>query len=1063
MKFRSDGLHLLATSILLAFVAFPPPVFATGVVADLDLGQVDLLHGTENFGGPQALYFPSGVAVDTSVTPHRVYVADYANNRVLGWQNITELSNGSPADLVLGQPDFFFGLCNDGTLAGDNKGLGPDSLCFPGMATVDSAGNLYVSDLANNRVLEYNQPFAACQSFPCVGNPANLVFGQGPTGKSFTTAGCAVGATEMCEPVGVAVDTSGNLFVADILNSRVLEYNTPMANPDAPNVTADLVFGQGSTGTNLGANTCANGGGRNPAPSATGLCHPVGVALDSKNDLYVADQTNSRVLEYNTPLANPDAPNVTADLVFGQGNTGTNLSASVCANGVGINPAPSATGLCFPSDVKIDSSDNAFILDAGNNRVLKYDQPLVNPGSPNVTADQVFGQGATGTNFSSNICADGDVSANDPAPSATGICPTGGSQGDVLDVFSGEALDNNGDLYLSDSLNNRVLKYASGSVAASLALGQIDTSHNMTNFGGARALEGDSVAVDRSVVPNRLYVADGNSSRVLGWHSVASFTNGEPADLVLGQPDFFTARCFTGTAAGDVNGVGPDSLCFPEGVAVDKNGNLYVADGDGNRVLEYNQPFASCQTPPCVGPAANLVFGQGAAGNNLSAATCADGSEGAPSPSATTMCSPNAVALDAAGDLYVSDSGNNRVLEFNTPLANPMAPNVTASVVFGQGTPGNNFSGNACADGLQGDPPVSATGLCSPAGLGVDSKGNLFVSDNSNSRVLEFNAPLANPGAPNVTANLVFGQGASGTNFSGNSCNGSSSLAPPSAVLLCEPTQVALDSQDNLLVADTANNRVLKYDAPLANPGAPNVTADLVYGQGSAGNNFTAAFCTGLTTATTASGLCGPHGAAADQSGNVYIADTLNHRITIVLSSIAPTPTPTATATATATATPTASPTATPTATATATPTSTPTASSTATATTTATPSATETPTATPTPISEKLTIKPGSLAFGSVTVETTSKRKTVTIKNAGSKKTGLAVNIEMESASPSVFNVTSECKETLLPGKSCKVSVTFMPTDTTPQTGSLTISDNVTGAPQTVGLSGTGKVGKEK
>jgi hypothetical protein len=198
--------------------------------------------------------------------------------------------------------------------------------------------------------------------------------------------------------------------------------------------------------------------------------------------------------------------------------------------------------------------------------------------------------------------------------------------------------------------------------------------------------------------------------------------------------------------------------------------------------------------------------------------------------------------------------------------------------------------------------------------------------------------------------------------------------------------------------------------------------------------------------------------------------------------SFSPTPTPTATATPTATpsATPTATvtATATPTATATATPTAsatptstataTPTASATGTGVPTATPtstaSATPTPTATPTPIPGKVTVSPGSLSFGkTVTVATTSKPKTVTIKNAGKKKTGLAVTIDIETASPPVFAVTSQCQETLEPGKSCKVSVTFSPTDTTAHSGSLKIYDDVIGSPQSVKLSGTGKAPKKK
>jgi hypothetical protein len=87
-----------------------------------------------------------------------------------------------------------------------------------------------------------------------------------------------------------------------------------------------------------------------------------------------------------------------------------------------------------------------------------------------------------------------------------------------------------------------------------------------------------------------------------------------------------------------------------------------------------------------------------------------------------------------------------------------------------------------------------------------------------------------------------------------------------------------------------------------------------------------------------------------------------------------------------------------------------------------------------------------------------------VTIKNDGNKKTGVPVTIAMESASPSVFAVKSQCKKTLSPGKSCKVSVTFKPVDdTTAETGSLMIFDNAGGSPQSVTLSGMGKAAKKK
>ncbi len=110
-----------------------------------------------------------------------------------------------------------------------------------------------------------------------------------------------------------------------------------------------------------------------------------------------------------------------------------------------------------------------------------------------------------------------------------------------------------------------------------------------------------------------------------------------------------------------------------------------------------------------------------------------------------------------------------------------------------------------------------------------------------------------------------------------------------------------------------------------------------------------------------------------------------------------------------------------------------------------------------------KLNITPASIGFGNkVTVGSTSKAKKVKIKNTSGKK-GAAVTITMESASPSTFAVKSQCAKTLPPGKSCEVSVTFSPNDTSEQTGQLMIVDELAGSPQSVGLSGTGKAPKVK
>lgn len=223
-------------------------VFASGSTANRVLGQLDFTHSTPNLVDAKGLSNPGAVAIDTSGTPNRIYFADAVNDRVLGWKDAAAFTNGAPADLVIGQPDFLSSVCSPaipGSFCFCSETTA-SSLCTPSGVAVDGAGNLYVSDNLRSRVLEYSSPFNACNNtFPCIGGPANLVFGQG---GSFTSTGCNIdsgGTTptnaDLCEPTGLAVDKSENLYVADSGNDRVLKYDTPLST----DTVADMVFGQG--------------------------------------------------------------------------------------------------------------------------------------------------------------------------------------------------------------------------------------------------------------------------------------------------------------------------------------------------------------------------------------------------------------------------------------------------------------------------------------------------------------------------------------------------------------------------------------------------------------------------------------------------------------------------------------------------------------------------------------------------------------------------------------------------------------------------------------------------
>jgi hypothetical protein len=223
------------------------------------------------------------------------------------------------------------------------------------------------------------------------------------------------------------------------------------------------------------------------------------------------------------------------------------------------------------------------------------------------------------------------------------------------------------------------------STSADAELGQVDFSGASCGL-GARTL---CAPLRMVVAPSgRLYVSDTTNNRVLSWGSAQQFSNGQAADLVLGQPGMASRGCngtpeqrFAGqtpAAAATANG-----MCMPIDITVDGFGRLYVADNANSRVLRFDLPrtngepatlalgqpdltTAVCDAAPAATSAtsfcesATVVLGQADATSRL-----CNRSFDTVAPSADTVCGPQGVAVDAARHLYVADSRNNRVLRFN--------------------------------------------------------------------------------------------------------------------------------------------------------------------------------------------------------------------------------------------------------------------------------------------------------------------------------------------------------------------------------------------------------------
>lgn len=364
---------------------------------------------------------------------------------------------------------------------------------------------------------------------------------------------------------------------------------------------------------------------------------------------------------------------------------------------------------------------------------------------------------------------------------------------------------------------------------ADRVLGQADFISDQSNRGGnpnATTLSAPTgITIDQG--SGRLFVADSTNHRVLSWPSATAFSNGDAADLVLGQSDF--------TSVLENRGGAPSAATLknPFSVAADGAGHLYVADTGNNRVLEYNGSFSN-------GMAASRVFGQ----QNFVGESQNQGG----APSAATLSFPINVMAQGTSALYVADSNNGRILIYDAPLTG----DANADFVLGQA----DFTS---AGPNQGHTGPDATTLSAPDGMALDATGTLYVADTSNNRVLGYLAPRTT----DRTADLVLGQ----PNFTTPDSFYTTYSRANTFVL---PYGIAVDSQGALYVADYNNNRVVMYGPPFTT----DLLADRVFGQGGA-------FESGAEDlgGVSAASLHAPVAIALDSAQNLYVVDRQNHRV----------------------------------------------------------------------------------------------------------------------------------------------------------------------------------------
>ncbi len=685
---------------------------------------------------------PVGVAVDTSVSPAILYVADTNNNRVLVWRD-ARAATGSTADFVIGQSDFFA-----------TTSLGPGTpvsvgLRAPTGVTVDRQGNVYVVDSGNNRILRYARVTEQTDFIQ-----PNLVIGQVsfsvrepnqgnplPTAKSLSLSS---GSTIFSSTA--VVDSAGNLWVADPGNFRVLRYPAASLGASAFNgPEADLVLGQ----TSLTTREDTEWGRAESRLLKTALRQPAGVAFDPAGRLLVTDDAN-RLLVFEAPFQTGMAASRIAGLV-------------VNVQGQPPRPAVNEFTLSGPESVFANSS-GIFVVETATHRIVRFDPfeqwPAETQLVPSPAAKAVFGQ-----------------------PDFLSFRPNRGASSPFEGSFfspTGAFVANN-ELFVCDSGNNRLLVFPFSGTAipgAARVLGQVGFQYRSPNLvegremflvagptsipGGAVYVGGASI-IDQTSNPPRLYVADTFNNRILGYADARRVKPGDVADLIIGQTALLESKVNSPTA--DVDQMSDQGLNLPVGIALDGQGNLFVADSGNGRVLRFPRPF---DQPQQFAQRANLVLGQSGFNFKITDAT------------QRTMARPYGVAFTSEGHLLVSDLAHHRVLLFRRAQTGDFVNGQNAATVFGQ----RDF----VSSGSASDP----TRFFTPMHIATDTDDRLYVCDAGNRRVAIFeraNISLNNP-APAISLTV-------GTDVNDRLGNVQGIHVSPRT--------------GEIWVADSGNNRVFRY------------------------------------------------------------------------------------------------------------------------------------------------------------------------------------------------------------------------------------------------------------
>jgi protein gp37 len=743
-------------SVLVAFVLvlFTPQVLLAQYAISTVAGG-----GPNNLTALSAsIGYPGSIAFDTA---GNAYIADSYSS------NILKVNTTGTLTIVAGNGTS--GYSGDGGLATSA------ALSHPEGVFVDGSGNIFIADTDNSVIREVTASTGAIATVAGTFYPPGAQCLYSGDGGPPTSA-------RLCEPYGIFLDSTGDIFIADTDNAAIRAVNTGTV----AITLAGVVIQPGTIATVAGNGSNGYSGDGGAATSAQ-VDLPEGLFVDASENIFIADTDNNRIRVVNTgttqiTIATIPIPPGDIQTVAGDGTAGYS----------GDNGPATSAEINIPNGVFVDSTEDIYIADTVNSVIREVTAStgdiatVAGDGTAGYSGDGGIATSAE-LDSPSNIFVDvaGDIFIADTdnfvireVVASTGDIQTnignntlaysgdGGSADNAeLNAPGGVAIDGSGNFYIADSANSVIRAVNTGTTQITIAGVAIQPGDIQTVAGkGIAGYSGDGGAATSAELDSPEGVFVDSSGNIF-----IADTNNSVIREVAGSSGTITTVAGDGTAGytGDGGPAISAELNSPFGVFVDSAENIFIADTSNSVIREVTNSSGFI----------NTVAGS-ATSCQVPTDTCGDGGLA----TAAQLNSPAGVFVDVAEDIFIADTFDFRIREVTAS---------TGNIATVAGTGGRGYAGDGAA--------ATSALLDTPYGLFVDTAGDIFIADTDNAAIREV---VAATGFIQTVAGIP--ATATGTPTPGFSGDG----GPSTSAQLNSPSSLFGNSAGNLWAADTDNSRI---------------------------------------------------------------------------------------------------------------------------------------------------------------------------------------------------------------------------------------------------------------